>query len=111
MLFVVFVGLIMMTVFGAMKSSDAYKTAVARAQADPRVTNALGTPITTGMFTTGSVNVSGPVGSANLAIPISGPNGNGTIYAVADKVAGQWKYSTLSVEIEKTKQQIDLTKR
>ncbi len=110
-LIAVFVGLILLTVSGAMKSSDAYKTAVARAGAAPRVTNALGTPLTTGMFTTGSINVSGPVGNANLAIPISGPKGKGTIYVVADKAAGQWKYSTLTVGVEKSGEQIELDKR
>ena len=95
-LLVAFVSLIMLTVFGAMKSSDAYKTAVARASSDPRVTQALGTPIQTGMFLTGSVNTSGGSGNADLAIPISGPKDNGKISATATTSEGQWRYSTLS---------------
>ena len=55
--------------------------------------------------------LSGPVGSANLAILISGPNGKGTIYVVAAKTAGRWEYSTLNVEVEKTGERIDLNRR
>ena len=85
---VAFVAVIVIVVFGAMKSSDAYKLAVARAKADPRVTAALGTPISEGMFLSGNTNVNGATGEANLAIPISGPKGKATIYAEATKSAG-----------------------
>src|ERR1700681_1981979 len=56
--------------FGAMKSSDAYKTALSKAKADPRVVNALGSPITDGFFVWGKTNVSGSSGYADLTIPI-----------------------------------------
>jgi hypothetical protein len=107
-IFAGFIAGIMFLVFGMIKSSDVYKDAVARAQAYPSVREALGTPIEEGMFTTGNINVSGPSGQANLAIPISGPDGEGTIYAVATKSAGQWTFSTLIVEIKDTKQRINL---
>ena len=54
-----FVFVIICIVFSAMKSSDAYKIALAKAQADPRVVNALGFPITDGFFVSGKTNVSG----------------------------------------------------
>ena len=107
-LFAGFIVLIMCLVFGMMKSSDAYKDAVARARAHPSVQKTIGTPIEEGMFITGNINVSGPSGQANLSIPISGPNGKGRIYVVAAKSAGQWTFSTLVVEIKETKQRIDL---
>jgi hypothetical protein len=107
-LFVGFVALIMCFVYGMMKSSDAYKNAVSTAIAHPSVQKGIGTPIEEGMFTTGNINVSGPSGQANLAIPISGPRGKATIYAVAAKSAGQWTFSILVVEIKTTKQRIDL---
>ena len=91
-----------------MKSSDAYKDAVAKAKAHPSVQKMIGVPIEEGMFVTGSIEISGPSGKANLAIPISGSDGEGTIYVVAAKSAGEWTFSTLVVEIEKTKQRIDL---
>ena len=106
---VAFVAVIVIVVFGAMKSSDAYKLAVARAKADPRVTAALGTPISEGMFLSGNTNVNGASGEANLAIPISGPKGKATIYAEATKSAGRWSYSKLVVQVDGGGDAIDLT--
>jgi hypothetical protein len=99
---------IMMLVFGAMKSSDAYKTAVTRAKADPRVVSALGSPISEGLFVTGNTNVNPASGQADLSIPISGPKGKGTIYVTAAKSAGVWSYSQLVVAVEKTGERITL---
>lgn len=103
-----FVFFIMSIVFGAMKSSDAYKTALAKAKADPRVVSALGSPIEDGMFVSGNTNVSGTSGQADMTVPISGPKGKGTIYFVASKFAGQWTFSKLMVEVAATGQRIDL---
>jgi Cytochrome oxidase complex assembly protein 1 len=108
MLFATFVGLICVIVFSAMKSSDVYKTALARAQGDPLVMDALGSPIKPGMLMSGSTNVNGASGQADLAIPIAGPKGKGTLYVVATKSAGRWNYSELVVELEKTKKRINL---
>lgn len=100
----------MFTVMGAIKSTDAYKMAVARAQEDPQVTAAIGTPITTGWFVGGRTEVSGGSGTSDLSIPIHGPKGNATIYAVATKSGGEWSYSKLSVKIASTGKTIDLTR-
>jgi len=99
---------ILTMVFGVMKSSDAYKMALARAKADPRVVSALGSPITDGLFVGGSTNVSGTSGHADMNVPISGSKGKGTIYFVASKFAGKWTFSKLMVEVADTGQRIDL---
>lgn len=96
-------------VFGALKSSDAYKTALAAAQADPRVVSALGSPIEAGWLISGSTHVTGTAGEANLTVPISGPNGKGTLYFVASKFAGKWTFSKMMVRVEKTGEDIDLS--
>jgi hypothetical protein len=103
-----FVFVIVSIVFGAMKSSDAYKGALAKAKADPRVVSALGSPITDGLFVMGKTNVSGTSGQADMTVPISGPKGKGTIYFVASKFAGKWTFSKLMVEVADTGQRIDL---
>jgi len=103
-----FACLIATIVFGAIKSSDAYKMALTKAKADPRVMSALGFPITDGFYVLGKTNVNGTSGQADLTVPISGPNGKGTIYFVASKFAGKWTFSKLMVEIDKTGQRIDL---
>jgi hypothetical protein len=97
-----------MVAFTAMKSSDVYKTALARAKADPRVQQALGSDIHEGMFTSGKTNVTGPSGDADLSIPISGSKGKATIYVVATKSAGEWQYSKLTVKTD-SGEEIDLT--
>jgi hypothetical protein len=103
-----FVAFLVMVIFGAMKSSDVYKDALAKTRANQEVIDALGSPIKDGMFLSGNTKVDGASGEANLAIPISGPKGKGTIYVAASKSAGQWTYATLVAEIEKTHERIDL---
>ena len=95
-------------IFGAMKSSDAYKQALATARASPEVVAVLGSPIEDSWYVTGSINVSGPSGNADLAIPIHGPKGKGMVYAVAKKSAGVWQFTTLQVGIEGRPERIDL---
>src|SRR4051812_40859658 len=105
---VAFVCAIVFIVFGAMKSTDVYKTALARAQSDPAVVEALGTPIKDGWFMTGKTNVEGTSGEADIGFPISGPKGKATVYAVATKSAGRWRYQTLEVEVNGRSERINL---
>ena len=95
-------------VFGMMKSSDVYKDAVARAKTDPYVQTSIGTPIEEGLFISGNINISGTSGQANLSIPVSGPEGKATIYVIASKSMDRWTFSTLVVEIKKSRLKIDL---
>lgn len=111
LLLLVFVGSILVIVFSAMKSTDVYKEALARANADPAVIEALGSPIKDGFLMSGNTNVNGAAGESNLAIPIAGPKGKGTIYVSANKALGQWNYSGLVVEIGQTHQRIDLLQK
>jgi hypothetical protein len=105
---VAFVAAIFLIVFGALKSTDVYKTAVSRAKTEPAVIEALGTPIEEGWWMSGKTNVEGTAGEADIGIPISGPKGKGTIYAVATKSAGRWNYTTLEVEVNGRADRINL---
>ena len=110
---VLFAGLIMLivaTVFGMMKSSEVYKQAIAEARTNRHVQKALGSPIEEGLLVMGNINVSGSSGHADLAIPVSGPEGSGTIYVVASKsaAAGQWTILRLVVDVKATNERIDL---
>ena len=107
-LVVAFVAAIVLFVFGIMKSTDVYRNSLTRARDDARVTQALGSPLDDGWFVSGSTNVDGAAGTADLAIPVSGPKGKGTIYVAATKSAGEWTYSKLVVEVAATKERIDL---
>lgn len=95
-----FVATIVFIVFGALKSTDVYKTAVARAKADLRVRAVLGDDVHEGMFLSGNTNVNGASGQADLSIPISGSKGKGTIYVAATKSVGEWNYTQLVVKTE-----------
>lgn len=89
-----------------MTSSDAYKLAIERAVDHPAVIEALGEPVEPGWFVGGSVQVTGPTGSADLSIPVRGPKAKGTLYAVAEKSAGEWRFERL--ELETAGRRIDL---
>ena len=105
---VAFVTGIVLLVFGAIKSSDAYQIALNRAKADPRVIEAIGTPIKAGLVVSGSTKVTGDSGESDITIPIHGPKGKAKIYAVATKSEGEWQYSKLVVKVEETDERIDL---
>lgn len=97
---VIFVVCIVFFVFSVLKSSDVYQTALTRAKNDPRVVAALGSPIKDGMVPSGKTNVNGPSGDADIAIPISGPKGKATLYAVGTKSDGKWAFSKLAVQVD-----------
>ena len=93
---------------GIMKQSDAYKIALARAQATPAVIEAIGSSISQTGIVSGNSNVNGPTGETNLSIPLSGPKGKATLYVEAKKSADIWLFQTMVVKIEKTGERIDL---
>jgi Cytochrome oxidase complex assembly protein 1 len=96
-------------IMGGMRNSDVAKEAVARAQANPSVAEQLGARIDEGWLTSGSINVNaGGSGDADLAVPISGPKGKGTVYVTARKIGGTWNYSQMIAAIEGTGEKINL---
>lgn len=95
-------------IFGAIKTSDAYTQSLQRVSADQRVQQALGTPIEPGMFVSGSINISGNSGDADLSYAVEGSGGSGTVYVIATSQAGAWTFETLEVEVEQTGERIDL---
>lgn len=107
-LFVGFGALMLFLASNMFKSSDSYKEALTRAKSNPVVESVLGEPIKDGLFASGNISINGPSGSAELAIPVSGPKGAGTIFVEATKTAGLWSFSTLIFESNQTKQRVDL---
>lgn len=107
----IFVGLgciVLVTVLGILGNSEVCKIAFASAQANPIVRERLGEPVRRGFFTSGSIQISGSTGNANLAIPISGPRGKAIVLAVARKVRGLWKMDTLTVRFERNGGDVNL---
>ena len=91
---------VFLVVIWSFRSSDVYQEAMARTRAHPQVQQALGQPIEAGWMVTGNLNVSGQSGSADLAIPLSGPKGKGTLYVEARKRAGKWAFQHLAVAVQ-----------
>lgn len=91
-----------------MKSSEPYQTAMQRAQAQPQVIAALGEPIKAGYFIQGNIGTQGSRGSADLAIPLSGPRGEATLYVVGEQTAGQWHYELMVVRVDGQDRAIEL---
>jgi len=100
--------LIFIVVFIVIGNSEPSKMAFAVAAANPVVRQRLGEPIKRGFFTSGNIETSGPSGHADVAIPISGPKAKATIYAVAQKSAGLWRFETLEIAFGEGSQRLSL---
>jgi hypothetical protein len=107
-LFAGFIAALFAVVEGSLKSSDACTQALAQARSNPHVVEKFGQPMQPGWFISGNIQVSGPSGNADISIPISGPRAKGTIYVVAKKSAGRWRFDTLEVEAQGEQQRINL---
>lgn len=97
-LFAVFCVVVVVFAFGAMKRTDVYKGALNRAQNDPRVVAALGSPVEGGWWIKGSVNRDMQHGgNAELTFPVSGPKAHGTEHVVATFDGDKWTFERLTV--------------
>ena len=94
--------------FAAMRRLDVFKDALDKATTNPQVRAELGEPIHEGWWVNGHVRISGPTGKAALTIPLKGSSKDGTLYAVAHKSAGEWRYDRLEVEVDGRAERIKL---
>ena len=85
-------------VFSVIKRSDVYNEAYSRSVSDPRVVEALGTPIEKGWWVMGNVNIDANGGNADINFPISGPKGKAKVHASATRDANAWNYSAITVK-------------
>ena len=101
-------------------SSAPYQAAVSAAQSDPRVIAALGSPMKQGLLFSGNIKentawslAGGNTNSgwAEFHIQIHGPKGKGKLHVVGLEANGKWTYQTLTIEIEATKEIIDLNRK
>jgi hypothetical protein len=103
-----FAGILIVVVSLTLGDSDVSKMAVAAAGSDPVVKQRLGDPIKRGFFTSGSIEIAGSSGYADLEIPVRGSRGKATIYVVAKKSAGIWKFETLDVAFDEASPRVSL---
>jgi hypothetical protein len=89
------------------RNSDVYQIAIAKTMANEEASRGLGVPMSFG-FPMGSIQVSGPSGTARLAIPVEGSKAKGTVYLDAVKDLGEWRFNRLQLEIEGREERIDI---
>jgi hypothetical protein len=89
-------GIFLAFIFSLLRNSDAAQLALHQAESNPIVERSIGAPLKTGWIVSGSVNVHGPGGSAELAIPVIGPKGKGTLYTTAIRRQSQWQTTSLA---------------
>lgn len=92
---------------GILKDSEPYKLAHAQLEQNAEVTAVVGQPISTGT-PTGSVQLSGPDGRANLQFSVEGPNGKGTAYVEATKKLGRWQIERMAFDDDSSGRRIDI---
>lgn len=108
---ILFIALVGVGIFGVSKmfsGSEPYAYALEQVQSNEQVIELLGEPIETNGIMQGSINFSNGDGSANISIPIKGPNGVGKIYVVGEKRNDTWTYSELEVRIQENSEVINL---
>ena len=91
-----------------LKSGELYQQAVATAKLNAAVSESLGQPLKEGFFAGGNFKYTSTSGSAEITIPVSGPQGSGTITLKAKRTTGPWLISSLVAEVNATKHRIDL---
>jgi Cytochrome oxidase complex assembly protein 1 len=94
--------------FALISNSDVATLAVATAGSNPKIVERLGQPIKRGWFVSGSIEVTPGSGHAELAIPVSGPKGSGTLYAEARKRAGLWHLEILEFGRQDSSERLNL---
>lgn len=83
------------------KESDAFRMSLAAVERSPQGAKQIGSPIETGI-PSGSLQTSGPRGSASLAYSVSGPKGKGKVYVEATMALGKWQVDRLVLEQDGT---------
>ena len=92
----------------AITESEPYTYAFSKVVENETVIDFLGEPIeTNGMGSTDYSYTNGST-TANLTIPIKGPNDEGKIVVQAEKINNEWSYNVLYVKIDGEREVINL---
>ncbi|MEM7185684.1 MAG: cytochrome c oxidase assembly factor Coa1 family protein [Bacteroidota bacterium] len=107
-LFIAFAGSLFVGISSMMTDSQAYKDSMEVVAANPQVIDALGEPIETNGMQGGNLSYKNGLNSAELTIPIKGPNGEATIYVAGSGTDDNWSYTLMEVHIDGTNEVINL---
>ena len=87
-------------VMSSIRATDIYEDSVARAKSDPRVIEALGSPVVARWWITGNLNVEGSRGEADFNVPLQGSRNNGTLEVEGSRDGGDWTFSVMQVRVD-----------
>ncbi len=96
---VAIVAAVVLGVFGLLKNSQPFSDSMAALSANSAAVEALGEPIEAGFFVKGSISIDNDTGTADFAIPVSGPRGEGTIEVEGTKDASGWTYQVWELRV------------
>ncbi len=105
----VFVTILLIS-FLVVRTSTIYKKAMVAVRTDDRMVDLIGSPIQPGLFVLGTVSRRAAGTMVNITIPLYGPGGKATAFAVAAKTDGNWNFTTLQVQVKSRQAYIDLLK-
>ena len=109
LILIVFVGSIFWGVTSALEESQPYEYALEKINQDEEITDVLGSPIEKDGMIQGSYKYTNGKKSADMKIPVSGPNGSGILFVEATGEDDEWTYNVIRVEINDD-ENIDLLK-
>lgn len=92
--------------FQSMMKGEAFELAMARAEQEPKVEQALGKPLESAFFIGGQVKTNNGNGAATLQIPVSGPKGTGVLEVTAFQGGGNWGLNSLAVTVDRSREVI-----
>lgn len=97
-----FVGGLLLAVQALMRNSEPYQHGLARANASSTAVANLGSPLKPGWMPSGEIKVTGGGGGyVDLAIPLSGSKGKGTLYVIGKRRLSKWEYDVLELYVER----------
>ncbi len=102
---------VVVSVLLGFRNADATALAMTTATASPAFVDRIGQPVHKGWLIKGSIEVSPGFGYAELAIPVSGPKGRGTLYALAVKRAGIWRLTFLQFGADGESSRLELLRQ
>ena len=95
-------------ILGTIRSSTPFQESLERARSDPRVIEALGTPIRSSWTVSGRFSLEQEDSFVDITIPLSGPKGEAELHVVARKHSDEWQYEKMSLWFDDADETIDL---
>ncbi len=99
---------VLLVSFLGVRTSKIYKQTMAAVRNDARSTRLTGTPMQPGIFVLGTFSRRASGSMVNLTVPLYGPKGKATAFAVAAKTDGEWQFTTLQVQASDGQEHINL---